>query len=101
MKRFLVLVVVGVITIAVLFFFTNPEFLDKIWLWIIGFIGYVLVLLEKGLGIIKEAFKKDEKTMPPLSNDNVQKLGTHIKHLEEKIIQIEQNLNAIRQKSTQ
>lgn len=58
MKRLAVLMVVAMSTLLVLIFITHPEWLDKAWLWVIGFIGYILVLFEKGTKILTDAFKK-------------------------------------------
>ncbi len=100
MKRLLLLIVVAVLTIVVLFFFTNPEFLDKVWFWIIGFIGYIIVLLEKGVKVFSDALKKDKEgdstqtkfSLPFFAKDPRQK--SHMEKLEERILQIEKQLNA-------
>lgn len=55
------LVLAGVI-LVVLFFYSNPEVLDKIWLWLVGFIGYLIMLFGKGYDKLKGLFKENEPT---------------------------------------
>jgi hypothetical protein len=57
MKNFAALLIITCLAVLVLIFVTNPELLNKIWLYIIGFIGYVVVLVEKGYQKLATAFK--------------------------------------------
>ncbi|MEX2593463.1 MAG: DUF5675 family protein [Anditalea sp.] len=102
MKKLLALFAVAVFTILVLLFITNPELLDKAWLWIIGFIGYLLILIEKGFKTVASAFKKSEETDQPLSQESISSFfnPNHDKKakgekIEEKILKIEKQLQAI------
>jgi hypothetical protein len=66
MKNFAALLVIASVAILVLIFLTNPDLLSKIWLYIIGFIGYVVVLVEKGYQKLAAAFstKKEIAEIP-------------------------------------
>lgn len=95
MKRWAVLLVVAIFTLLVLLFMTHPEWLDKIWLWVIGFIGYILVLIEKGGKILSGAFRKklgQESTQTKITVKEVpDKMATisQIEMLEKRIKKIE------------
>ena len=92
MNRLLLLVVVALITMLVLIFFTNPELLDKVWIWIIGFIGYVLLFLEKAWQIVKQAFEKREGGSPSVSTDADAGLQNRVRKLEEKVQHMAQQI---------
>lgn len=64
MRNFAALLVIALLAIVTLIFVTNPDLLSKVWLYILGFIGYVMVLVEKGIKSIGNAFKK-EPVAPP------------------------------------
>jgi hypothetical protein len=59
MKNFAALLVIALLAVVVLIFVTNPDLLGKIWLYLIGFIGYILALADKGIKSIGKAFKGD------------------------------------------
>jgi hypothetical protein len=59
MNRFVGLLLIALIAVLVLVFILNPQLLDKVWLWVIGFIGYILALIEKGFNSIKNLFRRD------------------------------------------
>jgi hypothetical protein len=61
MKNFAALLVIASLAILVLLFVTNPELLGKIWLYIIGFIGYVAVLVEKGYQKLAAVFTSNKE----------------------------------------
>lgn len=61
MKRLLGLLVVVMVLVLILVFITNPALISKIWLYLVGFIGYIVALAEKGFQSLKEAFSKEEK----------------------------------------
>lgn len=63
MKNFAALLVIALLAVVLLVFVTNPDLLSKIWLYIIGFIGYILALADKGIKSIGNAFK-GEPTKP-------------------------------------
>lgn len=95
MKRFVGLFVIALVAIAILLFVTNPSLLEKVWLYIVGFIGYIVVLVEKGFKSVKEAFAKDKTqdmstdgtSMAQLNLDKkqVEKLEQKIRVLEDRL----------------
>ncbi|WP_373521924.1 DUF5675 family protein [Aquiflexum sp.] len=64
MKKFAALLIIALVAIIVLVLFTNPNLFGKAWLYVIGFIGYVVVLVENGFKKIAGAFSgsKESKT---------------------------------------
>ncbi|GAB3022337.1 hypothetical protein GCM10027284_47400 [Cyclobacterium sediminis] len=72
------LVLAGVI-LVVLFFYSNPEVLDKIWLWLVGFIGYLIMLLRKGFDRLKDLFKESETA--PIQKASKESLNDKINHI--------------------
>jgi len=96
MKRFIGLFLIALVAILVLAFITNPALLNKVWLYIVGFIGYVVVLIEKGVKSIKSAFKKEneiEKPQIATSLDESKKVSLENElALEKKIVELEKKL---------
>lgn len=99
MKRLSALLVVAALTVVILIFFTNPGWLDKIWLWIIGFIGYILVLAENAFKTLAGALKKETAGNSTVSRESISSFFTpspakqdKTKGLEEKISSIEREL---------
>lgn len=64
MKKFAALLIIALIAILLLVIFTNPDALGKAWLYVLGFIGYVVVLVENGFKKIAGAFTSSKETMP-------------------------------------
>jgi hypothetical protein len=64
MKNFAALLVIVLVAVVILIFATNPDLLGKVWLYIIGFIGYILALGENGIKSIAKAFKGSQATSP-------------------------------------
>lgn len=62
MKNFLFLVFIALLAIAVLLFLFNPQFLQDIWLWIVGLIGVIISGIKKMIEGIADLFKSDEKS---------------------------------------
>jgi hypothetical protein len=103
MKNFAALLIIASLAILVLIFVTNPELLSKIWLYIIGFIGYVVVLVEKGFNKIAAAFtpnkekpKSTETTHQTPSSPVLQPISeekSEIEALEQKIKDLEIQLH--------
>lgn len=93
MKKGVGLIIVAIITTLLLVFFTNPELLDKVWLWLIGFAGYILVLLENTYKSLTKAFGSKKKTDPaePVFRDN-EKMQSQVQAIEARILQIEKKL---------
>ncbi|MEK6479591.1 DUF5675 family protein [Catalinimonas sp. 4WD22] len=106
MTRLAALLFIALLTIAILLFLTNPELLEEVWLWIIGFIGYIIALVQKGFQSVKELFSREpvsqdeEKTNTPtrtsVADSGKISTGIHpkIDQLQQKITQLEQQLNA-------
>lgn len=98
MKRLGVLLVVAIITLLILLFLTHPEWLDKIWIWIIGFIGYILVLIEKGAKILSGALKNNPRQESTSTNNSLQEVPegmatvSQVEMLEKRLTQIENQL---------
>ena len=59
MRKPFAFLVIALLAILVLALLTNPQVLEKVWLYLLGFIGYILVLLEKGFKNIANAFKPE------------------------------------------
>lgn len=105
MKRLVVLLLVAFVTLGILLFITNPELLEQIWLWIIGFIGYIAAGLRKGFRSLSSWLKgsdDDEETPPsnaavtppaPVVPSTPQELA-RLASLQEKIAQLERQLAA-------
>lgn len=64
MRKFAALLIIASVAILVLVLLTNPEVLGKAWLYVLGFIGYVVVLVENGFKKIASAFIGKKETMP-------------------------------------
>ncbi|AWW32117.1 hypothetical protein DN752_19335 [Echinicola strongylocentroti] len=101
MKRFVGLLVVAMVLVLVLVFITNPELISTIWLYLVGFIGYIVALGEKGFRSVKKAFIKDEPPKKPSSAVLPQLKKTpdsaEVDKLEQKIHQLEGQLGAAQQ----
>lgn len=54
MKRALILFLVAVITIVILLLIYNPDFIEKIWLWVVGLIGSIVALIQQGWNWIQQ-----------------------------------------------
>ncbi|WPP53524.1 DUF5675 family protein [Catalinimonas niigatensis] len=101
MARLAALLFIALLTIAILLFLTNPELLEEVWLWIIGFIGYIIALLQKGFQSISSLFRGDEKkdtaaNLPPTPQKTAPSIPASPQpdQLQQKIMQLEQQLNA-------
>ncbi|WKN43031.1 DUF5675 family protein [Tunicatimonas pelagia] len=95
MKHVAALLFVALLTTVILLFLANPTLLEEIWLWIIGFIGYVILLLEKGFKAIVASVNPQSNrtkslstvTSPSLAIDNP--LSQRVVELERKLEQEE------------
>lgn len=100
MTRLAALLFIALLTIAILLFLTNPELLEEVWLWIIGFIGYIIALIQKGFESISDLFRRDEKKEKLSVSSTQDKTGlppatqTKVDQLQQKITQLEQQLNS-------
>ena len=93
MKHLAALLFVALISVAILLFLTNPSLLEEIWLWIIGFIGYIVLMLEKGIkAIVSAVSSKPDNTRsppPPYSTLPINQLPQRVESLERKLEQEE------------
>lgn len=64
MKKFAALLIIALVAILVLVIFNNPEVLGKAWLYVLGFIGYVVVLVENGFKKISGVFLGSKEKIP-------------------------------------
>lgn len=84
------------VTVLLLLFFTNPELLDKVWLWMVGLAGYIIILLEKGLKSLSTLFEARETQLTqrslPASQNIDEDIQTKIEGIEDRILQIETKL---------
>ncbi len=96
--------VIALIAIGLLIFLTNPDLLGKAWLYVVGFIGYLMVLAEKGFGALAGLFKQEDNKKTEKSESKsdstvldptiIDVKNTKIAELEQKIIEMEQRLSA-------
>ncbi len=70
MKRFILLVIIALLALAVLLFLFNPELLEKIWLWIIGLIGVITSAIKGLVDSIKSFFADDSKKKNQKENND-------------------------------
>jgi hypothetical protein len=99
MKKFAALLIIALVAIITLVLLTNPEILGKAWLYVLGFIGYVVVLVENGFKKIANAFsdpkeiKPDNSPQPPIENNRDQLIleqkSKEIVGLQQKIQELE------------
>ena len=110
MKRITILFFVAVATLVVLLFFTNPELLDNLWLWIIGFIGYIIALVNTGIEKLNNLFKKEGGQHPPPAletgafpptNTNTQPSREEIAHLKKRVRVLENQLEEVKKHQIQ
>jgi hypothetical protein len=76
MNKLTGLLVLAAVILTVLFFYSNPEILGDIWLWIIGFIGYLVVLFEKGFLKLKELFQASPSPITGTPTKEIQRLSS-------------------------
>jgi hypothetical protein len=70
-KRILILLVVAVITVGILLFINNPGLLDKVWLWIVGLIGSIVLVVQQGWKWLQQQYESARKKLQPKSKENV------------------------------
>lgn len=96
MKRLMALVLVAAVTVLVLLFFSNPQLLDKLWLWMVGLAGYILILLERGFKSLSGLFEgkkaQPPQPPPPASPLPYGDLHSKIEKMEGRLSQIESKL---------
>lgn len=62
MNRIFGLLLVALAILVIVVFLANPEIIETVWLWLVGFVGYIIYFSEKGLQSIKSLFKKEPAT---------------------------------------
>ena len=110
MKRVVVLFFVAAVTAVLLLFFTNPGLLDNLWLWVIGFFGYIITLLNTGIEKLNGLFKKEgHQNLPQIvETGSIPSKDTH-KHspleeialLKKRIRMIENQLEEVKKQQIQ
>ena len=83
----------ALLTVALLLFLTNPELLEEIWLWVVGFIGYIVLLLERGFQAVANIVKPKPKVPIASPSDHASptfQLPPRFAELENKLQQQEQ-----------
>tara|TARA_R110000850_G_scaffold105168_1_gene216062 strand:- start:189 stop:944 length:756 start_codon:yes stop_codon:yes gene_type:complete len=60
MNRFLLLILIALLTLGLVFLVKKPEILDQIWLWLLGFMGIILRFFQEIWRKIKGIFNKEE-----------------------------------------
>jgi len=61
MKRFLLLFIIAIATFLLFALFKNPDILDDIWLWLIGFAGLIIKGGKSIFDYIKSLFDKNDQ----------------------------------------
>jgi hypothetical protein len=84
MKKFAALLIIALVAILVLVILTNPEVLGKAWLYVLGFIGYVVVLVENGFKKIAGAFSGSKEQIPDVLPSLPVEKGNDSKEIEQK-----------------
>lgn len=93
MKRFAGLAFLAAVTVLLLLFITNPKLLDKVWIWMVGLAGYVLILLENGYKKLTQVFGNKNLTDEVDGSDTApQNLQSQLKKIEGRIVQLEKQL---------
>lgn len=67
MKRFLGLLFVALIVLVLVLLVTRPGLLQSIWLWLVGFIGYVVYFINRGAKNLLALFKQEPAPSPAVS----------------------------------
>lgn len=60
MNRILLLILVALVTLGLVFWVKKPEFIEKIYLWLIGFAGVIIRLLQEISEKVKELLRRDK-----------------------------------------
>lgn len=97
MKRYFVIFVLILLVVLAILFVRQPQLLDKIWLWLVGFIGYIILLFRKGAEGLKALFSPNNSSpaaLPPLNTNPTPPPVPRqpVNDLEEKIKEIEAGL---------
>ena len=87
MKRFLIILIVALTTVAVLLLIYNPGLLEDIWLWIVGLIGAIVAFVQeayKGISAkVKQLFNKTDKENGTTAGDSAQTDDLYLLRLHE------------------
>ena len=81
MKRFVVIIIIALITVAVMLLIFRPELLEDVWLWIVGLIGVIIGYSKTLIDKIKkwtdnepEAEQPDQKSQSSINEENKEKV---------------------------
>ncbi|WP_157492769.1 DUF5675 family protein [Echinicola pacifica] len=102
MRRFIGLFIIGIVLVMLLVFFTNPDLLSKIWLYLIGFVGYIITLGQKGFSAVKKMFERSPKPIESIISPSPkadEPANFEIDHLQSRIRKLESDL-ALAQQGT-
>lgn len=95
MNRYLIVFALIILAVLAILFFTQPQFLDKIWMWLVGFAGYVALFVRKASDTVKSFFEKPERSkdtiIPPEKQEPLPSAAPS-GNLEERIREIEEKL---------
>ncbi len=58
MKHFIIVLVVGMLTLAIMLLLYRPEVMEDVWLWLIGLIGTIIGAFKKMIEGLQKYFKK-------------------------------------------
>ncbi|MCC5938193.1 MAG: hypothetical protein JJU34_13015 [Lunatimonas sp.] len=103
MSRFLLIALIVILLVLAILFILQPQVLDGIWMWLVGFAGYVVLLFRRASEGLKSLFTKSEspaKTADPvqapaqptplitpqLSNDTLDELNEKVRALENQLL---------------
>jgi hypothetical protein len=59
MKRFLGLLFIALVVLVLILLVTRPELVQSVWLWLVGFIGYIVYFITSGTKNLLALFKKE------------------------------------------
>lgn len=69
MNRVLFLIVVALVTLGIVFWVKKPEVIENIYLWLIGFAGVIIRLLQEVSEKITDLFNKDKDSKKPVEKE--------------------------------
>jgi hypothetical protein len=65
MNRLIVLLFIGLIVFGILFFISNPDVFNEVYLYFIGLFGFIVKGFQSFLDRLKKSFKKPEQNKKP------------------------------------
>jgi len=93
MKRLAGLAFLAAVAVLLLLFITNPELLDKVWIWLVGLAGYVIIFFENGYRKLTQAFgNKDLREEIDGVHTTPEDLQSRLSKMEERVLRLEKQL---------